>query len=135
MKGKMIRATIWNSAFTSWLHPSGILARFRIVTHHPFPLLLGHLSLTVEAVRLGPQTLCAVAAANQGERRRNVGVFEVQDDRECICVDSNGLCFTQTLLRDHFLPAAFKERFPFTLRFVLIGLPGSILGEYNESQT
>jgi hypothetical protein len=42
---------------------------------------------------------------------------------------------TTAFLHGHCLPAAFPERFPFTLRFVLIGLPGAILGGYNESQT
>ena len=92
-------------------------------------------------MRLFPLILGTAAPANKSERRRNVGVFEVQIDRQFVCVDRNGLCFTHALLRGHFLPdafffpAAFTGRFPFTLRFVLRGLPGAMLGEYNESQT
>jgi hypothetical protein len=128
-----------------------LLARFRIVPHHPLPFLLGHLYLTAETVSLGPRPLCSAAAANQGQRRRNVGVFEAQADRRFICVDRNGLFFTHALLRGHcflvrFLAPAFgllltarlaalTECLPLIVRFGLRGRPGSIWEEYTESQT
>jgi hypothetical protein len=112
-----------------------LLPRFRIVPHHPLPLLLGHRYLTVEAMRFFPLTHGAATPANKRERRRNVGGLEGPASRQCVCVDRHGLFFTHALLRGHFLPATFTERFPFPLRFVLTGLPGAILGEYNESQT
>jgi len=107
-------------------------------------LLLGRYYLTVESVRLFPPTHGGAPPANKSERRSDIGVFKVQDDRRFVFVDRNGLFFTHALLRSHFLPAvrfvlnaptAFTERFPFTWRFVLRGLPGAILGEYNEAQT
>jgi hypothetical protein len=103
--------------------------------------LLGYCYLTGKAVRLCPLTHGTATSANKRERWSNVGVCEEQDDRQFVYIDSNGLFFTHALFRGPFLldafffPDAFTELFPFPSRFALIGVPGSIWGRYNESQT
>ena len=88
------------SIYRSRFHNS-LLLRFRIVPLHPLPLLLGRCYPTVEVVRLFPRTHGAATSAHKSERRRNVRGFEVQAERQLVCVDRNGLesltrCFVVT---------------------------------------